>query len=115
MVTSQKLRRNLALDVPRFTGKWKSMDSADKVKSYVNLLDRKGSDKAVSRTTRKQSLASSTAARIQKILRPKIALRVVGICILGCLTGFLVFNSPYWMAAIWTGLGTAALFYETVR
>ena len=31
------------------------------------------------------------------------------------MTGFLVFDSPYWMAGIWTGLGTAGLFYETVR
>jgi nitrogen fixation/metabolism regulation signal transduction histidine kinase len=91
------------------------MDSADKVKSYVNLLERNGSDRAASRTTRKQSLTNSAATRIQKILRPKIALRLVGICILGCLTGFLIFNSPYWMTGIWTALGTVALFYETVR
>lgn len=45
----------------------------------------------------------------------KVALRLTGICFFGCLTGFLVFDSPYWMAGIWTGLTTAALFYETVR
>ncbi len=45
----------------------------------------------------------------------KVALRLAGICFFGCLTGFLVFDSPYWMAGIWTGLTTAALFYETVR
>lgn len=47
--------------------------------------------------------------------RSKVALRLLGICFFGCLTGFLVFDSPYWMAGIWTGLTTVALFYETVR
>jgi two-component system, NtrC family, nitrogen regulation sensor histidine kinase NtrY len=51
----------------------------------------------------------------RKRLRPKIAIRLVGICILGCLTGYLVFDSPYWLAGIWTALATVALFYETVR
>lgn len=51
----------------------------------------------------------------RKILRPKAAVRILGICFLGCLTGFLVFDSPYWMAGIWTALATAALFYETIR
>ena len=39
----------------------------------------------------------------------------MGICFTGCLTGYLCFNSPYWMAGIWTALATVALFYETVR
>ena len=52
---------------------------------------------------------------IKKSFRPKVALRLVGICFFGCLTGFLVFDSPYWMAGIWTAIATAALFYETVR
>jgi two-component system, NtrC family, nitrogen regulation sensor histidine kinase NtrY len=39
----------------------------------------------------------------------------LGICFTGCLTGYLFFNSPYWMAGIWTALATVALFYETVR
>lgn len=39
----------------------------------------------------------------------------MGICFFGCLTGFLFFDSPYWMAGIWTAITTAALFYETVR
>lgn len=50
-----------------------------------------------------------------KTLRPKVAVRLLGICLFGCLTGFLVFDSPYWMAGIWTGLITAGLFYGTVR
>jgi len=54
-------------------------------------------------------------ATIKKLLRPKVAIRLVGICFFGCLTGFIFFNSPYWMAGIWTALFTAALFYETVR
>jgi two-component system, NtrC family, nitrogen regulation sensor histidine kinase NtrY len=52
---------------------------------------------------------------LKKILRPKLTLRLVAICFTGCLTGFLIFDSPYWMAGIWTALITAALFYETVR
>lgn len=45
----------------------------------------------------------------------KVAARLSGICFFGCTTGFLLFDSPYWMASIWTGLATVALFYETVR
>jgi nitrogen fixation/metabolism regulation signal transduction histidine kinase len=52
---------------------------------------------------------------LKKSFRSKVAFRLAGICFLGCLTGFLFFDSPYWMAGIWTALGTAALFYETVR
>lgn len=52
---------------------------------------------------------------LKQMLRPKVALRLVGICFFGCLTGYLIFDSPYWMSGIWTGLITAALFYETVR
>lgn len=52
---------------------------------------------------------------IKKILRPRVALRLLGICFFGCLTGYLVFDSPYWMAGIWTALITIGLFYETVR
>lgn len=44
-----------------------------------------------------------------------MALRLVGICLFGCLTGFLVFDSPYWMAGIWTAIITAGLFFNTVR
>lgn len=52
---------------------------------------------------------------LKKVLRPRIAIRLVTVCFLGCLTGFLLFDTPYWMAAVWTGLGTVAFFYETVR
>ncbi len=51
---------------------------------------------------------------IKKSFRLKVAIRLLGICFFGCLTGFLFFDSPYWMAGIWTVLTTAALFYETV-
>lgn len=44
-----------------------------------------------------------------------MAFRLLGICLFGCLTGYLVFDSPYWMAGIWTALITVGLFYETVR
>lgn len=52
---------------------------------------------------------------LRKMLRPKVAMRLVGICFFGCLTGYLVFDSPYWMSGIWTAIITVGLFYETVR
>jgi nitrogen fixation/metabolism regulation signal transduction histidine kinase len=52
---------------------------------------------------------------LRKTFRTKVAFRLAGICFLGCLTGYLIFDSPYWMAGLWTALGTGALFYETVR
>lgn len=52
---------------------------------------------------------------VKKTFRPKVAFRLLGICFFGCLTGFLFFYSPYWMAGIWTTMATIALFYETVR
>src|SRR5205085_12057831 len=45
----------------------------------------------------------------------KVALRLIGICFFGCLTGFLMFSSPYWLAGIWTAVITICLFYETIR
>lgn len=59
--------------------------------------------------------ASVPPRRWTRSFSAKVALRLAAICFLGCLTGFLLFDSPYWMAAIWTSLATAALFYETVR
>jgi two-component system nitrogen regulation sensor histidine kinase NtrY len=55
------------------------------------------------------------AARLRQTLRPKVAVRLLLICTFGCLTGYLVFDSPYWLGGLWTGLATAGLFYETVR
>ena len=52
---------------------------------------------------------------LRKSFQLKVALRLLGICLFGCLTGFLFFDSPFWMAGIWTALITAGLFYETVR
>jgi nitrogen fixation/metabolism regulation signal transduction histidine kinase len=52
---------------------------------------------------------------LRSVLQPKVAIRILGICILGCLTGFLIFDSPYWLAGIWTAAGTALLFYGTVQ
>ena len=60
-------------------------------------------------------LRKSMNRPLKKILRPRVAIRVFGICTLGCLTGFLIFDTPYWLAGIWTALATAGLFYETVR
>ncbi len=52
---------------------------------------------------------------LRKVLRPRILVRLLTICCLGCLTGFLAFGTPYWMAAIWTAAATAGMFYETIR
>jgi two-component system, NtrC family, nitrogen regulation sensor histidine kinase NtrY len=52
---------------------------------------------------------------IDRKLQRKVALRLVGICFFGCLTGFLVFDSPYWMAGIWTALITIGLFINTMQ
>lgn len=67
--------------------------------------------------TRFESIAKPTTATKSwtKSFSFKVAIRLAGICFLGCLTGFLLFDSPYWMAAIWAGMATIALFYETVR
>jgi two-component system, NtrC family, nitrogen regulation sensor histidine kinase NtrY len=58
---------------------------------------------------------SFSKSRYRKKLRPKLALRLLGICFFGCLTGYLVFDTPFWLAGMWTAFATAALFYETVR
>jgi nitrogen fixation/metabolism regulation signal transduction histidine kinase len=52
---------------------------------------------------------------LRKKLQLRVALRLLGICIFGCATGFLIFDSPYWMAGIWTAIITVALFIETIR
>ncbi len=52
---------------------------------------------------------------VARKLQRKIVLRLIGICLFGCLTGFLVFDSPYWMAGIWTCLITIGLFFHTVQ
>ena len=52
---------------------------------------------------------------LRKKLQLRVALRLLGICFFGCITGFLFFDSPYWMAGIWTALITVALFLETIR
>jgi two-component system, NtrC family, nitrogen regulation sensor histidine kinase NtrY len=52
---------------------------------------------------------------LRKRLQIRVALRLFAICFFGCATGFLFFDSPYWMAGIWTALITIALFFETIR
>ena len=54
-------------------------------------------------------------ASVRRKLQRKVAVRMAGICFFGCLTGFLVFDSPYWMAGIWTALITAGLFIYTLQ
>jgi two-component system, NtrC family, nitrogen regulation sensor histidine kinase NtrY len=54
-------------------------------------------------------------SHVRKRLRFRVAIRLLGICFFGCLTGFLVFDSSYWMAGIWTSLITIGLFVETIR
>ncbi len=52
---------------------------------------------------------------IRRRLQSRVAVRLLAICISGCLTGYLIFNSPYWMAGIWTALTTVGLFVEAIR
>lgn len=52
---------------------------------------------------------------IRRRLQVRVAVRLLAICISGCLTGYLIFNSPYWMAGIWTALITIGLFVECIR
>lgn len=54
-------------------------------------------------------------SRVHNGFRFKVAVRLLGICFFGCLTGFLFFDSPYWMTGIWTSLITIALFIETIQ
>jgi two-component system, NtrC family, nitrogen regulation sensor histidine kinase NtrY len=79
----------------------------------MDLAERVASDYRKSAESRSSSL--STRSQLRKAFRPKIVLRILGVCFLGCLTGFLIFDSPYWMAGIWTGLACAAMLFETVR
>ena len=58
-------------------------------------------------------LGSESTIR-HKLMR-KVALWLVGICFFGCLTGFLIFDSPYWMAGLWTALITIGLFAHTMQ
>ncbi|MCE7861923.1 MAG: sensor histidine kinase [Bacteroidetes bacterium CHB5] len=53
--------------------------------------------------------------QIRRKLHVRVAIRLLAICTFGCLTGFLFFDSPYWMAGIWTALVTGGLFFETIR
>ncbi|HLF33792.1 MAG TPA: ATP-binding protein [Cyclobacteriaceae bacterium] len=62
-----------------------------------------------------ESSSLRTETRLLNRFRPRIAIRLLAICIAGSLTGFLIFNSPYWLAGLWTALLTGILFYETVH
>lgn len=53
--------------------------------------------------------------KLRRKLQGKVAVRLLSICFFGCATGFLVFNSPYWMAGIWTALITIGLFIHTIQ
>ncbi len=58
---------------------------------------------------------SRASTPLRRKLQRKVAVRLIAICFFGCLTGFLVFDSPYWMAGIWTALITAGLFIYTLQ
>lgn len=60
------------------------------------------------------SRAPGSRATLRHTLRYKIGMRLVAICFLGCLTAYLIFSSPYWLAGIWTGVATVGLFYAAV-
>lgn len=65
----------------------------------------------VSRT----GLAGLSPLGLRRKLQAKVAIRVVCICTAGCVTGWLVLGTPYWLAGIWTAMLTIGLFYEMVR
>ena len=52
---------------------------------------------------------------LKKLFRPKIAVRIVSVCLFGWLTVFLFLSTPYWMAAIWTAIATMVCFFETLK
>jgi two-component system nitrogen regulation sensor histidine kinase NtrY len=83
------------------------------MESVNDLTSALASEKPVTASSFSGRMAGSGS--LKKILRPKVAIRLLGICFFGCLTAYLIFDSPFWMAGIWTALITAALFYETVR
>lgn len=62
----------------------------------------------------KARLQAGGKSTFKRTLRYKIAIRLFAICSLGCLTGYLFFGSPYWLAGIWTALATVGLFHATV-
>jgi two-component system, NtrC family, nitrogen regulation sensor histidine kinase NtrY len=59
----------------------------------------------------KSPIKKSKVGKLQR----KVAIYIFCICIFGCLTGLLIFNSPYWMSGIWTGLIAVSLFIYTIR
>jgi two-component system nitrogen regulation sensor histidine kinase NtrY len=63
----------------------------------------------------RNSSASVQPTRLRRKLQRKLAVRLLGICFSGCLTGFLFFGSSYWMAGIWTALITVGLFIHTIQ
>jgi len=63
----------------------------------------------------KYPVDSADRTLISRKLQGKVAIRLVGTCIFGCLTGYFVFISPFWMTGIWTGLLTVSLFIHTMR
>lgn len=54
-------------------------------------------------------------ATIKSSLKLRVTVYLIGICVLGCLTGFLIFDTPYWMTAIWTALAAVALLASLIR
>jgi two-component system nitrogen regulation sensor histidine kinase NtrY len=52
---------------------------------------------------------------LKKVFRPKIAMRILIICLCGWITVFLFFYTPYWMAAVWMAIATVVCFFETVK
>jgi two-component system nitrogen regulation sensor histidine kinase NtrY len=78
----------------------------------IPLLNRTSIDRTSRATT---PSGGTTPALISRKLQRKVAFRLIGICFFGCVTGYLVFDSPYWMAGIWTALITIGLFIYTLQ
>ncbi len=52
---------------------------------------------------------------LRRKLQRRLAFRLAAICAFGCITGYLIFDSPYWLAGIWTALITIFIFINTIR
>jgi two-component system, NtrC family, nitrogen regulation sensor histidine kinase NtrY len=91
------------------------MDLTEELRQDNNLASLNKSNKILQEIPgEKNHSAPSHSRQLRKVFRPKVALRLLIICALGCITGILIYESTYWMGAIWTGLATVALFYETI-
>ncbi len=58
---------------------------------------------------------AGSQSTLKRKFQRKLAVRLAAICFFGCFTGYLIFDSPYWLAGIWTGLITIFIFFSAIR